>query len=251
VLLTGGALVADAVMPLTRQQTLTSSYRLIAYRKRGYATTDGRSQIVEGVTLADYAGDAAALLENLGVSRAHVVGHSSGGMISMQLAHDRPDLVGSLVLLEPPLASPEAFAQMEEHVLRPALDLYAAGDHEAAVELFLNAVAGPDWRIQMDAALPGGAGEAIAGADAFFGQELPAIGAWRFGPTEAATIEVPVLSVVGSASDPFALQSRTILHEWFNDVEDYDLMGANHMMQLVDAAGLAGGLAEFFARHSL
>ena len=86
VLLTHGALVADAVIvPLAGQPALTSSCQLIGYRRRGYAA-NGNAGITGGTTLADYAADAAALLRHLGVDKAHVVGHSSGALISLQLA---------------------------------------------------------------------------------------------------------------------------------------------------------------------
>ena len=46
--------------------------------------------------LGDLAADAAGLLKELGIARAHVVGASMGGMIAQQLTIDHPDLVASL-----------------------------------------------------------------------------------------------------------------------------------------------------------
>src|SRR5262249_32107632 len=48
-------------------------------------------------TLSDLADDAAALLDALGIDRAHVLGASMGGMIAQQLAIERPDRLLSLV----------------------------------------------------------------------------------------------------------------------------------------------------------
>lgn len=50
-------------------------------------------------TMADLADDAAALLQGLSVTRAHVVGISMGGMIALQLAVRQPQLVDRLVLV--------------------------------------------------------------------------------------------------------------------------------------------------------
>jgi pimeloyl-ACP methyl ester carboxylesterase len=45
----------------------------------------------------------AALLEALGIDRAHVVGRSSGCTVAMQLAVGHPQLAADLVLSEPPV----------------------------------------------------------------------------------------------------------------------------------------------------
>lgn len=51
-----------------------------------------------GYTAGDMADDAKALLDALGIDRAHVVGQSMGGMISQELAIRHPDAVASMAL---------------------------------------------------------------------------------------------------------------------------------------------------------
>lgn len=55
---------------------------------------DGR-----GYTLADMAADAIAVLDDLGVARAHVFGHSLGGMIAQVMAIDHPARIATLSVL--------------------------------------------------------------------------------------------------------------------------------------------------------
>ncbi len=46
--------------------------------------------------------DLEAFLHLLGAAPAHLVGHSYGALVSLLLAVQAPQLVGSLVLAEPP-----------------------------------------------------------------------------------------------------------------------------------------------------
>ncbi len=94
-----GLVIDGLARPLFAEPELASRYRLIHYRRRGYA---GSSLPSQPQTIAQQAGDAAAVLGHLEVNAAHVVGHSISALITLQLALDMPDLVHSLALLEPP-----------------------------------------------------------------------------------------------------------------------------------------------------
>lgn len=73
---------------------LAARYRAIAPDLRGF----GASERQEPYTIQQHARDAAALLDALGETRAHVVGLSMGGAIAMELALSEPDKVAGLVL---------------------------------------------------------------------------------------------------------------------------------------------------------
>lgn len=77
------------------QPALAEHFTLIMFDNRGA----GRSCVPPGpYTIAQMADDAAALLENLGVNRTHVLGSSMGGMIAQELALRHPERVAKLIL---------------------------------------------------------------------------------------------------------------------------------------------------------
>lgn len=53
----------------------------------------------EAYTMADLAGDAAALLDALGIDRANILGHSMGGYVALQFAARYPERLEKLVLV--------------------------------------------------------------------------------------------------------------------------------------------------------
>lgn len=72
----------------------SSYYRVVTFDIRGH----GRSEKPLGPYGVEvFAADAIELVRSLGLSPAHVVGFSLGGMIAFQLAIDAPELVKSLV----------------------------------------------------------------------------------------------------------------------------------------------------------
>lgn len=86
--------------------------------------TTGRTAPAEAPAgLAEWAQDAVALLDRLGIPRAHVVGHSLGGLIALRMAAAAPERVRRLALLAAaPVRVPRANA-----ILRHCLALRAEG----------------------------------------------------------------------------------------------------------------------------
>ena len=75
---------------------LEQRFRVVRYNTRGH----GETPVPAGpYTIDDLADDVVALLDRLGVTHAHIVGLSLGGMTAMRLAARNPERVDRLVLL--------------------------------------------------------------------------------------------------------------------------------------------------------
>src|ERR1700716_1048696 len=249
VLLIHAALLADWFSPLLAQSNLRERYRLVRYHRVGFA---GGSPETPPLSIAAQASHARLLLEHLGISRAHVVGHSSGGSIALQLALDAPDLVQSLALLEPVVASGPLADEFGRTAVGPAFGRYAAGDRAGAADLFLQAVGGPEYRALVAQTLGASALEQLErDLDTFFQVEGPAVNAWQFGPAVGARVPPPVLLLVGGVSRPVCHEGHERLLEWLPRGEGPVVPGAHHPLPLQQPPALGEPPAGFFARQPI
>jgi pimeloyl-ACP methyl ester carboxylesterase len=93
VLLHGGLLTIDLNFAELIPR-LAARHRVIAVELQGHGRT---ADIDRVISPANSAGDVVALLDHLGIERAHVLGHSMGGAVAMELAVSHPDRVLSVV----------------------------------------------------------------------------------------------------------------------------------------------------------
>jgi pimeloyl-ACP methyl ester carboxylesterase len=242
--------LADGFLPLLSEPALVDRYQLIRYHKRGWV---GSTHTEPPVSIVDHAADAAALLADLGVPHAHVAGHSSGAAVAAQLALDHSDTVHTLILLELSLFSVpcgEAFVQ----AAGPAFEAYGGGDHEGAFAMFMSAVSGLDWatcQAVLEASVPGSVAQAIKDADTFFGVELPALTEWTFSSDQAAFINRPVLSVLGSQTQQLWVEVAEFLRASLLHVEECTIDGVGHLLHLQRPEPVARAMAEFLERNSM
>jgi pimeloyl-ACP methyl ester carboxylesterase len=81
------------------RELAAARFRVIAYDRRGFA----ESASEPAASMRVNADDAAALLEHLNATPAHVLGWSAGGLVALSLAIEHPHAVRSLTLVEPSL----------------------------------------------------------------------------------------------------------------------------------------------------
>lgn len=243
-----GALVADTFQPILAEPVLAGRYRRILYHRRGYAGSGWTT----GPTPAErQAADCLALLRHLGIERAHVVGHSFGGCMALQLALDAPEVVHSLVLLEPALMVGASAAGYRTS-LEQGVQRYREAGAASVVDGFLEA-RWPGYRPLLDQALPGAFAQAVADAGTTFEGDIGLLD-WHFGEAEARSITQPTLSVLGGVSESLSRRFGET-HRWLlaalPQAEGVVLPGLAHFLHLEDPRSLAGVLTTFWVQHPL
>lgn len=221
----------DAVVP-----QLLPHFRLLRLDMRGHGASDAPAGDYDMSMLAS---DVAAVMSDAGVAHATVAGVSLGGMVAMELALDRPDLVSALVLICTSAAMDrESWAQRIDTVRREGTAAIADGalgrflspafvvNHPEIAEGLKRAIA-----TQSDAGYAG-AGAAIR--DMSLIDRLPGVA-------------VPVMVVTGSAdiSTPFAGHGEHLLARISG--ARHHMLESAHLPPIETPAALAGLLISFLA----
>ncbi|HET6561320.1 MAG TPA: alpha/beta hydrolase [Marmoricola sp.] len=240
------ALDADELRPLAERTAAGGEHQVIQYRRRGYAPSGpvtGRASSVE-----TEAADCRALLNALGVRRAHVVGVSYSAAIALTLAASAPDAVRTLAVMEPPPVHVPSAADFRAANAR-LLSTVQAGGVSTALDEFLTMLAGPGWRTASERARPGSVADLERDAVTFFTSDVPALLDWRFGVDDAARIGCPVLHVGGSDSGPWFAEVRAWVLRLLPQAEDATVEGAGHLFASTHPDRTAGLLVDFLRRH--
>ena len=142
-------------------EAFSKAYSTITYSRR-YAYPNRRAGDLADSTVEANAADLRGLIEKLGVAPVHLVGHSYGGFVAAHLAAERPDLVRTLVLVEPAIPTllvedPDSTGQMfslllghpgialsarrfQAGSLGPSLAALDRGQAKKAVQLFVDGI---------------------------------------------------------------------------------------------------------------
>jgi pimeloyl-ACP methyl ester carboxylesterase len=234
--------------PLADSPSL-DGFRVLRVRRAGYDDAPPAGH----VTLADHARHVAVLAEQLGLSRLHWVGHSSSCLIGLQLAVERPELIHSLILLEPAPGGALTVPAFEE--LKAGVAVLRTLDTPTAFDGFMRAVGGDDYRAVVEAQLgPAGVEQAMRESAYFFADEVPAVWEWPFSAADAQQVRQPMLLVEGGESYRLGPMNRQIIEQTmalFPHAE-YALMdGVNHLLPLQAPDAVGELIAAFARRHPI
>jgi 3-oxoadipate enol-lactonase len=201
---------------------LQGRFRVVRYDTRGH----GASPVPLGpYTIDDLAKDLVALLDRLGIERAHLVGLSLGGMTAMRVAARNPERVDRLVLLCTGAQLPPASNWADRAAtVRPA---GSAAFATAVVERWFTheyRASHPDVRASHEAMVAATPAEGYAGCcEAIAALDLP---------DDLASIVAPTLAIAG-ANDPGTPPAR--LEEIATGVKDGRLLVVPHAAHLANA----------------
>jgi pimeloyl-ACP methyl ester carboxylesterase len=250
-----------------QMRDFATSFRTIALSCRG-AWPNRKLAPDEQITLETFVVDLASFIKTLDLGAIHLVGHSSpGGFGGLLLAYRYPELLRSLVLLEPPAfpllgvqipprpsqllrllaRNPRAgigFLKFGARGIHPAMKAFNRGDDERGLRVFMTAVAGGD-RV---ASIPHETLEAFVGNVAPFKAQLRA-GFPHFSEDEARSIRVPTLLVSGTETPAPLAAVTDRLEQLLPDVSRLNIAGASHNMFNSHPAEFNAGVIEFLGRH--
>ena len=93
-------IIADSNIPLVPFfDMLTKNYNILHYHRSGYGKSINKKN--EYTSILKHVEDCKGLMDFLNIKRAHLIGHSIGGTIALQLTSTYPGYIKSLILLEP------------------------------------------------------------------------------------------------------------------------------------------------------
>lgn len=191
---------------------------------------------------------AVALAEKMG-GKVDLLGHSFGATIALRLALERPDLLCSLVLIEPVLFS------AVQRAGAPEFDDFAAGyaqvteailhDPARAAALFHGVWGHGDFaslpalqRDYMIRRMP-----LVAGQNPVLLEDAPGLTV----PGRLEALALPVLLLEGAASPPVIGAIQRVLAARLPDARRLVVPGAGHMLPITHAPQVAQHIAGFWA----
>ncbi|WIV65857.1 alpha/beta fold hydrolase [Natrialbaceae archaeon AArc-T1-2] len=248
-----------------QREAVRGAYEVVAPDNRGTGrSADGLSAVVKtlpgrirtpllfklaGYSMSGLAADLEAVLEDAGVSEAHLVGASMGGMIAQQYALEY-DRVKTLSLLSTSAGGPDVASVPEEtraqftdvpadasererlrHRIRPAFTERFTSRNPHLMDRIV------EWRLEQDASDPARTAQAAAVAS--------------FDATDHLhRIRVPTLVVHGTDDRVLPFENATLLADTLSNARLERVEGGSHFCFLEDASQVNEAIRTFLAEQT-
>lgn len=212
VLLNGGMMTTFHWEPVASK--LRGKYRVILLDFRGQLQSPITPEAPAPADLSGHARDVVAVLDQLGIEKAHLAGTSFGSLVALTMAAEHPDRVSSVVALNSTASLSPENVEGTKLLRRLAQEAMAGGDGGKVLDTIVPTTYSPEWmaankdalplRRQQVAALPKGW---FAGVDAI----LAALEKMDLAPS-LGRIRVPVTVIAGENDVTFPVpQSQELM----------------------------------------
>jgi pimeloyl-ACP methyl ester carboxylesterase len=203
-----------------------AGFRAIYHHRRGF----GESSHPPVKDPPRHTADAAALLERLGAGPAIVVGHSMGGVLTLDLAIRRPELVRALVVIEPPLHfKKHPSMKMMRELIGAQITRRTRGPEQAAERFMRWATGTTDGLNGYDATPPEMQAHLRANSAAIM-RELDSGTGEHVKAAEIARIPVPAICLVGGITLPEYGKAAQRIKKALPSLDIVDVPGAGHVL---------------------
>ncbi len=234
-----------------QMEPFSASYRTISLSLRHYYPErwDGSGK---DFSIRQHAEDLVSFIKTLNSGPVHMVAHSRGGDVALRMASTHPELLRSLVLIEPaPLDSlmpktpaADAAAVRRKEQLTGTLERFQKGDIDGGLEFFLDLNIAPGtWK---NGAAPQ---KQVWRDNAWPLRNLEADAKDPFTCADAGRINVPVLLVSGEKSPPIFGIMLNALQPCFSRQGRVTIPNASHTMARTHSQAFNTAVLGFLARH--
>lgn len=231
VLLNGGMMTTFHWEPVAAK--LRGKHRVILLDFRGQLQSPISPESPAPADLAGHARDVVAVLDKLGIAKAHFAGTSFGSLVALVMAAEHPDRVSSVVALNSTARLSPENVEGTKLLRRLAQEAVAGGDGGKVLDTIVPTTYSPEWiaanqealplRRKQVAALPKGW---FAGVDAILG----ALETMNLAP-ELAKINghlTPVTIIAGEKDVTFPVALSEELHKAIPNSQLVVVPGASH-----------------------
>jgi len=246
---------ADYRTWLDQLQPFASRHRVIAYSRRYHFPNSGGGN-GRDYSIARHEADLIALLHALDLSRVTLVGHSTGAELAAHMAVDHPEMVKSIVLVEPSFTDlMRGASRGDEYISDERLVTerarQAVNNDFPALGLETEA----EWLYGQDALsalVPKSVRQRLAdNSGSLKDQLLTRVKSTPFGADQVRTIQCPVLYVTGSKSPWYAQAMADEFVKVLPSTERVTIRNASHGSMWDEPHAFNRAVLAFCAREEI
>lgn len=238
ILLLHGYLEAIEVWePFTK--LLKKQFRVIAIDLPGHGISEVKGEVHTMAFLAD---TAKAVLDELGIARCVVVGHSMGGYVALEMMNKYPDTLSGMVLLN---STPNPDSAEKKEMRRREIALVDENKKEFLARNASSKGFAPDNRVRFRDEIEDLYEQAILTEDDGIKAVLRGMSERRDMNEAMRTSKVPQLMILGRADEHIPLETAQKLIEAQPQAEVVWMENSGHMSYIEEPEACASAIATF------